>query len=58
MADIDLTSVVADDYDIGEEVVGFDAGPQRAFDGDQHRIWIDPLSTEIPSLSRRTFRVA
>ena len=41
LANVELTSIVADDHTVAEKAMGYHAAPQRAFGGDQHWIRID-----------------
>jgi hypothetical protein len=48
LAGADVWPRLVDDYGIGEEPVGFDAAPRRAFDDDRHGVRMT-LTAEIPS---------
>ena len=52
-ADIELTGVVADDHGVGQEAVSFDAAPQCAFGGNQHRVRIDLEGKDVELLEMR-----
>jgi hypothetical protein len=56
LANIELPSIVADDYTVAQKAVGLDAAPQRTFGDDQHGSGLT-FKAAMPSSSRCAVQV-